>query len=120
VAGDAHDQRQEVDATRRTHLANERTYLAWLRTGLAIVAVGFGIGKLVPVATGSAHVLGVLGAAFALFGLAISAYGLLRFRRVSAALRGGQFSPLGENAALVFTVAAAVLAIAAVVVIFTT
>ena len=36
------------DATRRTRLANERTYLAWWRTGLTALAVGIGIGKLVP------------------------------------------------------------------------
>jgi len=40
---------RRVDATRRTHLANERTYLAWLRSGMgdrgrvgdrAVVALG--------------------------------------------------------------------------------
>ena len=28
----------DLDATVRTHLANERTFLAWLRTGITFVA----------------------------------------------------------------------------------
>ena len=36
------------DATRRTRLAGERTQLAWWRTGLTSLAVGVGIGRVVP------------------------------------------------------------------------
>ena len=43
------------DATRRTRLANERTYLAWWRTGLTALAVGVGIGKLLPRHSNAAH-----------------------------------------------------------------
>jgi putative membrane protein len=41
-------EREVGDATRRTRLANERTYLAWWRTGLTALAVGIGIGRIVP------------------------------------------------------------------------
>ena len=36
------------DATRRTRLAGERIQLAWWRTGLTSLAVGIGIGRVVP------------------------------------------------------------------------
>src|SRR4249920_3427477 len=47
---------EAVDATRRTHLANERTQLAWWRTGLTALAVALGVGRVVPeLAGGGAH-----------------------------------------------------------------
>ena len=59
------------DATRRTRLANERTYLAWWRTGLTSLAVGIGIGKLLPEHTSAASwPYEVVGAAFGVLGIA--------------------------------------------------
>ena len=70
---DAEQPRQEQDASRRTRLAAERTLLAWWRTGLAALAVGIGVGRIVPeLSDASRHwpyvVLGVL---FAVYGLAM-------------------------------------------------
>ena len=41
-------ERDPADATRRTRLAGERTQLAWWRTGLTALAVGVGVGRVVP------------------------------------------------------------------------
>jgi len=87
------------DATRRTRLANERTYLAWWRTGLTSLAVGIGIGKLLPehTSTGSSWPYEVVGAAFSVLGVAFIVTGLQRVRAVEDALDRGIFAPLGER-----------------------
>ncbi|HEY2372032.1 MAG TPA: DUF202 domain-containing protein [Gaiellaceae bacterium] len=114
MAGDA-----EVDATRRTRLANERTYLAWLRTGLTAVAVGAGVGKIVP---GVAHVhrwpFEVLGVGFAFVGVVSAAYGALRFSRVEQALAAGGYAPLEPRRAMAFAGAAVVLGLVTLGLIF--
>ena len=53
---------EDVDATRRTRLANERTYLAWWRGGLTALAVAFGIGALLPKVSDDGDALAVRGA----------------------------------------------------------
>ena len=88
----ADGEEQAADATRRTRLANERTYLAWWRTGLTAFAVSLGSGKLVPELTDAnrwPYLL--LGIGFALLGLAFVGYGLVRQRRVDAALSRGEY-----------------------------
>ncbi|HST17846.1 MAG TPA: DUF202 domain-containing protein [Gaiellaceae bacterium] len=95
------------DATRRTRLANERTYLAWWRTGLTSLAVGIGIGKLLPehASTTSSWPYELVGAAFSVLGVAFIVTGLQRARAVEDALDRGSFAPLGER--LLFLLVAA-------------
>jgi putative membrane protein len=81
------------DATRRTYLASERTELAWWRTGLAALAVAFGVGRVVPGLDHDAtrwpyEVAGVL---FALYGVAVIAYGTSRRGVVERALAEGRY-----------------------------
>ena len=83
------------DATRRTRLANERTYLAWWRTGLTALAVGVGIGRIVPDLGNSAThwPYAVLGVAFCAYGLCLIAYGYQRAGRTgSVSERPGSFA----------------------------
>jgi putative membrane protein len=82
-----------VDATRRTQLATERTELAWWRTGLTALAVALGVGRVVPGLDDSStrwpYV--VAGVCFALYGVAVVAYGSLRRSSVERALSEGRF-----------------------------
>lgn len=76
---------------RRTQLANERTYLAWWRTGLTAFAVSIGTAKIVPaIGNGPRWAYSVLGAAFALIGLAFLSYGVFRHRQVEKSLNRSQ------------------------------
>ena len=83
------------DATRRTRLAAERTELAWWRTALTSVAVAVGVGRVVPELSGSStewpYV--VVGIGFALYSVALFAYGSIRSRRVEAALDRAEMIP---------------------------
>jgi putative membrane protein len=108
-----------VDATRRTRLANERTYLAWLRTALTALAVAIGVGRIVPGVTSVTRwPFEVVGAGFALLGVAVLAYGALRFLRVEQALDAGQFAPLQVKEALGLAAAAAVVGIGTLAIVF--
>jgi putative membrane protein len=84
---------EAVDATRRTHLANERTQLAWWRTGLAALAVALGVGRVVPELDNSVtrwpYVLAGVG--FALWGILALAYGSTQRAAVERALEEGKF-----------------------------
>jgi putative membrane protein len=102
---------RRVDATRRTHLANERTYLAWLRSGLTAVAVGLGMAKVLPtLQTGPAWPLVAVGIGFCLLGLILMVFGVHRLRRVDRALRIGEFGPLDDRASVAIGSLAALLA----------
>ena len=83
---------EDRDATRRTWLALERTQLAWWRTGLTALAVGIGVGRIVPeLQEGSDDWPYVaLGVAFAVYGIALIAYGTVRERHLSIALESGR------------------------------
>jgi putative membrane protein len=90
---DQETQTDVADATRRTHLASERTELAWWRTGLTALAVALGVGRVVPgLDHGSTRwpyeLLGVL---FALYGVAVIAYGSSRRGVVERALAEGSY-----------------------------
>jgi len=110
---------EPVDASRRTRLANERTYLAWVRTSLTALAVAVGAGKIVP---GLARVtrwpFEVLGAGFAVFAIALIAYGARRFLRVERALEAGLYAPFPAAEAAALAVVAAVLGVATLALIF--
>jgi uncharacterized membrane protein YidH (DUF202 family) len=87
------------DASRRTLLASERTLLAWLRTGLTVLAVALGVGRIAPELAGSDVVwpYAVLGAGYALLGIAFIGYGLWRGREVDRALRLGRWVNLDDR-----------------------
>jgi putative membrane protein len=72
----------DVDATRRTHLAVERTYLAWWRTGLTAYAVALATARVVPDLAHSKvqWPYTILGAGFAVLGSACALYGERRRR----------------------------------------
>jgi putative membrane protein len=80
-----------TSVSRRTRLADERTYLAWIRTGISCFAVGLAAGKVVPALThGQRWPYEVLGVGFAITGVAVVAYGLVRHRSVGLALSKGE------------------------------
>jgi putative membrane protein len=102
-----------VDATRRTRLANERTYLAWWRTGLSAFAVSLGAGKIVPALTKEPRwPYTLVGVGFALLGVVLVAYGLMRQRTVDAAISRGEFAPSDARIVLVLAVSAIILGVA--------
>ncbi len=105
-----------VDATRRTRLAAERTYLAWWRSALAAFAVSLGVGKVVPELTSGRSVgYEVVGAGYALLGIAFIGYGYWRQQMMERALAEGRFLPFDRRAALTFTVAGVALGLATLV-----
>ena len=79
----------------QTNLAVERTQLAWWRTGLTALAVGVGIGRIVPDLGHSAThwPYAVLGVAFCAYGLSLIAYGYQRAGRTgTVSERPGSFA----------------------------
>jgi putative membrane protein len=103
-----------ADAYRRTRLAAERTELAWWRTGLTAIAVALGVGAILPEIDSSEtewpHV--VLGAAFALYGVALIVVGTIRGREVEAAVARGRYSKLSRQASTWLTAIGALLGLA--------
>jgi putative membrane protein len=83
------------DAVRRTRLAAERTELAWWRTALTSIAVAIAVGRVVPElsGTGTEWPYLVVGIGWALYSVALFAYGSLRSRNVEAALDSGRMIP---------------------------
>jgi putative membrane protein len=107
-----------VDPTRRTYLAEERTLLAWWRTALAVVAVGLGVGKIVPqVAHVSDGPYIAVGACYGLLALGIVVFAAQRDRSVVAALRRGAYEQLPRWAVWLFSAALAALVAASTVLI---
>lgn len=112
-------ERELVDATRRTRLANERTYLAWLRSALTALAVAVGAGKIVPGVTDVTRwPFELLGAGFAVLALVFIVGGARRFVRVEEALEAGEFAPLTARDAMLLTAIAAALGVATLVLVF--
>jgi putative membrane protein len=110
---------ETADATRRTRLANDRTQLAWWRTGLTALAVALAIGRVVPVLGETSYdwAYTVIGAGFALYGLALIFYGSARSQDVNEALsRGDDLPPQGRMVRLLMT-SGVVLALATAVLI---
>lgn len=90
------------DATRRTRLAGERTQLAWWRTGLTSLAVGIGIGRVVPELNDSIDTAPyvALGVGFGVYGVLLFVYGNLRGRALDDAVTHGGFARMGRYANL--------------------
>jgi putative membrane protein len=83
---------ETADAVRRTSLASERTELAWWRTGLTALAVALGVGRVIPGLDKSAthwpyEIVGVL---FAMYGVAVIAYGSRRRTELERAFAEGR------------------------------
>ena len=92
------------DATRRTRLANERTYLAWWRTGLTSLAVSLAAGRVVPtLSNGTSWPYEVVGAGFAILGVACIVNAYQREREMERALREGRFATLDPRSTIVLT-----------------
>jgi putative membrane protein len=110
---------EDVDATRRTRLANERTFLSWWRSGLTAFAVAIGAGKLVPAVADDvdAWPYELLGAGFALLGVAFVGYGWVRQRAVDRALAAGSYAPPSGLAVALFTVGGVVLGLGVLLVV---
>jgi len=93
------------DASRRTRLANERTYLAWWRTGLTAIAVSLAAGRVVPfLSHRTAWPYEVLGAGFAVLGVACILNAFQREREIDRALQEGRFASMDPRSTLVLTV----------------
>ena len=88
------------DATRRTRLAGERTQLAWWRTGLTSLAVGIGVGRVVPELNDNIYATpyAALGVAFGIYGVLLFAYGNMRGRALDDAVTHGGFAQFGRLA----------------------
>jgi putative membrane protein len=98
------------DATRRTLLANERTGMAWWRTGLTSVAVGLGVGKVIPELTGgTTWPYTIVGAGYAALGIVLFAYGTWRHRNVEEAVMRGTFARPGWGFLRALTAAGVIL-----------
>jgi putative membrane protein len=104
------------NAPRRTHLAAERTQLAWWRTGLTAIAVGLGVGRVVPDIAGTADTWPYVatGICFALYGVALIAYGTVRARELEIKLGGRHQINASDRALVALTVVGVVLGLASV------
>ena len=104
------------DAPRRTHLAAERTQLAWWRTGLTAIAVGLGVGRVVPDLAGTEEVWPYVatGICFALYGVALIAYGTARARELERRLGGRQQIDASDPMLVALTVVGVFLGLASV------
>ncbi|UGS36803.1 YidH family protein [Capillimicrobium parvum] len=101
------------DATRRTHLANERTQLAWWRTGLTSVAVGVGIGRVVPELGGGSHVAyAAIGVGYVVYGILFVLAGTWRQRQVETAVLDAGWRAQDRRVVIALTAAGIVLAVA--------
>jgi putative membrane protein len=110
VRSGAQDVGVAEDATRRTYLANERTYLAWWRTGVTCLAVSFGTGRIVPALNNHARwPYAVVGAGFAILGVAFMWFGARRQRAIHAAVARGEFADLDDRLTNALTAAGVVL-----------
>jgi putative membrane protein len=113
---DPGDQDPAGDASRRTHLANERTFLAWWRSGLTALGVSLAVGRIIPAFGHTTRwPYAALGAAYAVFGLAMVLYGTARQREVEEAVRVGGFSWPERRLVGAFTLLAAGIGLATLV-----
>lgn len=84
-------ERSRPDPTRRTWLALERTELAWWRTGLTSIAVGIGVGRVVPdLGSSPDWPFAVVGVGYALYGVALIVYGSRREQHYAREIERGR------------------------------
>jgi uncharacterized membrane protein YidH (DUF202 family) len=96
---------------RRTSLSLERTQLAWWRTGLAALAVGIGVGRLIPALQdqdGSWQYV-ALGVGYAVYGVALISFGTLREQVYSIELARSRYELVLAAAGIALGVATALL-----------
>ena len=106
------DPSQTGDATRRTHLANERTQLAWWRTGFTAIAVGVGVGRVVPELGGSNHwSYAAVGIGYILYGMLFIVVGTVRQRQVETAVMDARWAAQERSMLLGLTVIGLVLGV---------
>jgi putative membrane protein len=106
------------DVTRRTRLAAERTWLAWWRSGIAAATAAVGVGGVVPeLVDGGRTPYVVLGAGYAVLAAGIFLAAGLRRVQVNRALDRGEYAEVGNEAVLVMTFVALVLALGTLAVI---
>jgi putative membrane protein len=103
-------------APRRTHLAAERTQLAWWRTGLTAIAVGLGVGRVVPDLAGTVETWPyvITGIGFALYGVALLAYGTIRARELERKLGGRHQIDASDRMLVGLTVLGVILGLASI------
>ncbi|MBS1878763.1 MAG: DUF202 domain-containing protein [Actinobacteria bacterium] len=104
------------DAPRRTHLAAERTQLAWWRTGLTGIAVGLGVGRVIPdiARTQDTWPYIVVGICFTIYGVALIAFGTIRARELEVKLGGRNKIGPSERMLVGLTVVGVILGLASV------
>jgi putative membrane protein len=104
------------DAPRRTHLAAERTQLAWWRTGLTAIAVGLGVGRVVPDLAGTVDTWPYVtaGIGFTLYGVALIAYGTIRARELERKLGGRHRIDASDRMLIGLTVVGVVLGLSSI------
>jgi putative membrane protein len=104
-------------ATSRTYLAAERTQLAWWRTGLTAIAVALAVGRVVPELSDSSlqWPYTLVGCAFALYGIALIAYGTLRARAIGRAIAAQSFATAPDRVLGAMTTAGVLLGLATLV-----
>jgi putative membrane protein len=107
----------DAGATRRTYLAAERTQLAWWRTGLTAIAVALAVGRVVPELSHDAlqWPYTVIGCAFALYGIALIAYGTIRSKAIDRAIAAQSFAASPDRLLMALTVAGVLLGVATLV-----
>lgn len=113
------DRADEAPPSRETILAYERTQLAWWRTGLTAIAVALAVGRILPdlANSGSRWAYTVVGMGFALYGIALIAYGTRRARTVAAEISGSAPTYRDDGARLALTATGVLLGIAAAILI---
>jgi len=101
------------DATRRTRLANERTYLSWWRTGLTALAVSLAAGRVVPTLSHrTAWPYEIVGAGFAILGVACIINAYQREREIDRALQEGRFAYMDPRSTMLLTTLGVILGVA--------
>jgi putative membrane protein len=95
---------EDRDASRRTRLANERTFLAWWRSGITALGVSVAVGRIVPeIGHHTRWPYAVLGSLYAVFGIAMVAYGSVRQREVEKGIERGVHITTDRRALSAFT-----------------